>query len=250
MSDATRQPCASARACGCALARRGRCVAVDRASPRSRSRCSPALTWDTWGDLGRDTGYDLVAGARVAHGQLPVRRLHLLLRAARAVARSGSPRRSAEHGIGAARSPSAWSIADRDRRARPTRSRGRSSGRSARSSRRRITARVAFAPTNFSFVAPAHATRRRSAILLALRLPARARPLPATGARGWLVARRGLRRARRADAARVRGRRARSAAPCGSGLAPRSGAAAASRACWCLAAPALADPARRSTARS
>jgi hypothetical protein len=29
------------------------------------------LTWGTWGDLGRDTGYDLVAGARVAHGQLP-----------------------------------------------------------------------------------------------------------------------------------------------------------------------------------
>src|SRR3954451_14312201 len=30
-----------------------------------------ALTWGTWGDLGRDTGYDLVAGSRVAHGQLP-----------------------------------------------------------------------------------------------------------------------------------------------------------------------------------
>jgi hypothetical protein len=29
------------------------------------------LTWGTWGDLGRDTGYDLVAGSRVAHGQLP-----------------------------------------------------------------------------------------------------------------------------------------------------------------------------------
>jgi 4-amino-4-deoxy-L-arabinose transferase-like glycosyltransferase len=29
------------------------------------------LTWHTWGDLGRDTGYDLVAGSRVAHGQLP-----------------------------------------------------------------------------------------------------------------------------------------------------------------------------------
>jgi Dolichyl-phosphate-mannose-protein mannosyltransferase len=29
------------------------------------------LTWGTWGDLGRDTGYDLVAGTRVAHGQLP-----------------------------------------------------------------------------------------------------------------------------------------------------------------------------------
>jgi 4-amino-4-deoxy-L-arabinose transferase-like glycosyltransferase len=28
-------------------------------------------TWATWGDPGRDTGYDLVAGARVAHGQLP-----------------------------------------------------------------------------------------------------------------------------------------------------------------------------------
>jgi hypothetical protein len=30
-----------------------------------------ALTWGTWGDLGRDTGFDLVAGSRVAHGQLP-----------------------------------------------------------------------------------------------------------------------------------------------------------------------------------
>jgi hypothetical protein len=30
-----------------------------------------ALTWNTWGDLGRDTGYDLVAASRVAHGQLP-----------------------------------------------------------------------------------------------------------------------------------------------------------------------------------
>jgi hypothetical protein len=29
------------------------------------------LTWGTWGDLGRDTGYDLVAGARVAHGHAP-----------------------------------------------------------------------------------------------------------------------------------------------------------------------------------
>jgi hypothetical protein len=30
-----------------------------------------ALTWGSWGDIGRDTGYDLVAGSRVAHGQLP-----------------------------------------------------------------------------------------------------------------------------------------------------------------------------------
>jgi hypothetical protein len=30
-----------------------------------------ALTWGTWGDIGRDTGYDLVAGSRVAHGHLP-----------------------------------------------------------------------------------------------------------------------------------------------------------------------------------
>jgi hypothetical protein len=30
-----------------------------------------ATTWGTWGDIGRDTGYDLVAGSRVAHGQLP-----------------------------------------------------------------------------------------------------------------------------------------------------------------------------------
>src|SRR5919201_6596337 len=30
-----------------------------------------ALTWGTWGDIGQDTGYDLIAGAHVAHGQLP-----------------------------------------------------------------------------------------------------------------------------------------------------------------------------------
>ncbi len=30
-----------------------------------------ALVWGTWGDLGRDTGYDFVAATRVAHGQLP-----------------------------------------------------------------------------------------------------------------------------------------------------------------------------------
>ncbi len=30
-----------------------------------------AVTWATWGDPGRDTGYDLVAAARVAHGQIP-----------------------------------------------------------------------------------------------------------------------------------------------------------------------------------
>jgi len=30
-----------------------------------------ALTWNTWGDVGQDTGYDLVAGALVAHGQVP-----------------------------------------------------------------------------------------------------------------------------------------------------------------------------------
>ena len=30
-----------------------------------------AVTWQTWGDLGRDTGYDLVAGSRIAHGELP-----------------------------------------------------------------------------------------------------------------------------------------------------------------------------------
>lgn len=32
-----------------------------------------ALTWATWGDLSSDTGYDLVAGERVANGELPYR---------------------------------------------------------------------------------------------------------------------------------------------------------------------------------
>jgi hypothetical protein len=30
-----------------------------------------ALSWGAWGDLGSDTGYDIVAGARVAHGHFP-----------------------------------------------------------------------------------------------------------------------------------------------------------------------------------
>jgi Dolichyl-phosphate-mannose-protein mannosyltransferase len=30
-----------------------------------------ALTWNTWGDLGRDTGYDLLAASRTADGELP-----------------------------------------------------------------------------------------------------------------------------------------------------------------------------------
>ena len=30
-----------------------------------------ALTWRAWGDLGQDTGYDMLAGIRTAHGQLP-----------------------------------------------------------------------------------------------------------------------------------------------------------------------------------
>jgi hypothetical protein len=29
------------------------------------------VAWGTWGDIGRDTGYDFVAATRVAHGQLP-----------------------------------------------------------------------------------------------------------------------------------------------------------------------------------
>lgn len=29
------------------------------------------ITWNTWGDIGSDTGYDLVAGTRVAHGEFP-----------------------------------------------------------------------------------------------------------------------------------------------------------------------------------
>ena len=32
-----------------------------------------ALTWGTWGDLDSDTGYDVVAGSRVADGELPYR---------------------------------------------------------------------------------------------------------------------------------------------------------------------------------
>jgi hypothetical protein len=32
-----------------------------------------ALTWETWGDLHSDTGYDLQAGIRVAHGAVPYR---------------------------------------------------------------------------------------------------------------------------------------------------------------------------------
>ena len=54
---------------------------VDTLRVRSRTRAVALLgglctllvllTWGTWGDVARDTGYDLVAGARVAHGELP-----------------------------------------------------------------------------------------------------------------------------------------------------------------------------------
>src|SRR5262245_13283271 len=61
---------------------RGRAVAQTRSFAMSADGIAVAglvllgaalivLTWGTWGDLGRDTGYDLVAGSRVAHGQLP-----------------------------------------------------------------------------------------------------------------------------------------------------------------------------------
>jgi len=30
-----------------------------------------AMTWGTWGDLGHDAGYDLLAGAKIEHGQYP-----------------------------------------------------------------------------------------------------------------------------------------------------------------------------------
>ena len=43
-----------------------------------------ALTWGTWGDLAKDTGYDLVAAQRIAAGEAALRRLRLLLRPARA----------------------------------------------------------------------------------------------------------------------------------------------------------------------
>ena len=30
-----------------------------------------AFTWNRWGNVDNDTGYDTLAGIRVAHGQLP-----------------------------------------------------------------------------------------------------------------------------------------------------------------------------------
>jgi hypothetical protein len=56
-----------------------RALGLDRARPDVLSAATLALlvaalstfTWGTWGDLTRDTGYDLVAAARVAHGGIP-----------------------------------------------------------------------------------------------------------------------------------------------------------------------------------
>src|SRR5215218_9257254 len=56
---------------------RERAVALTRGDARWAALAGVVLvalllaTWDTWGDLAHDTGYDFIAGQRVADGQLP-----------------------------------------------------------------------------------------------------------------------------------------------------------------------------------
>lgn len=58
----------------------GRRVAIDRAAVRTWAPAVTlavitvalfALTWATWGDIGSDTGYDVIAGVRLSHGDVP-----------------------------------------------------------------------------------------------------------------------------------------------------------------------------------
>ena len=115
-------------------------------------RAARRLTWGAWGDLGQDTGYDLVAGSRVAHGQLPyVDFVYYYGPLAPFVL--GLAAWIGGAGVGPAIAVGLASrVVDRrpDLRARAHLLRAAAGGILAGA----IVAGVAFAPTNFSFVLP------------------------------------------------------------------------------------------------
>ncbi len=140
------------------------------------------LTWQSWGDLGSDTGYDLVASQRLADGEIPYRDFPYfygpLAPAVGAlfvlVGGSGlGPFIALGMILAAAIIFTAYALARVV--AGPL-----ASGLAAA-----ITATVAFAPTNFSFVLP-HTHSATIGLLAALLFLLGVSRFAADGARGWL----------------------------------------------------------------
>ena len=141
------------------------------------------LTWHTWGDLGRDTGYDLVAGARVAHGQLPYVDFvyyygplaPMLLGLAAAIGGAGlAPAIGLGLVIAYAIVLAVYALARTQ------------SGPLGAWLAAAITAGVAFSPTNLSFVLP-HSYSATLAVLATLGFLLSLYRAQATGAERWLV---------------------------------------------------------------
>ena len=110
-----------------------------------------ALTWQTWGNIGVDTGYDFVAGSRVADGEIPYRDFTyfygpLAPAVAGLSALLGGDGIATFVGLGLAIAIAivfaTYAVARL------------AAGPAASAAAAGITAGVAFAPTNFSFVLP------------------------------------------------------------------------------------------------
>jgi hypothetical protein len=143
-----------------------------------------AVTWQTWGDPGQDTGYDLVAGARVADGQLPYVDFTyyygplapFLLGLADVLGGGGLAPATGLGILLAAAIVLATYLLGRGHA-------GVLGGFLAAA----LVAPIAFAPTNFSFVQP-HSYSAPLAILVALCFLLALGRYTQTGVRGWLVA--------------------------------------------------------------
>jgi hypothetical protein len=142
------------------------------------------LTWHTWGDLGRDTGYDLVAGARVAHGQLPYVDFvyyygplaPMLMGLAALVGGTGlAPAVGLGLAIAYAIVLAVYALARTQ------------SGPLGAALAAAITAGVAFSPTNFSFVLP-HTYSATLAVLMTLGFLLALHRAEVTARDRWLVA--------------------------------------------------------------
>ena len=168
------------------VASRGRRSRVARLARCSRP-CS-RLTWGTWGDLDSDTGYDVVAANRVAQ----TARSRTSTSSYYYGPLAPAPRRPGDlarrRGRHAPSRRSASLLDGGDRRSPPTRSRARSSGRSAPFLAAAITDAVAFIPNNYS----ASSCRTPCAATLGM-LRARSgccsasRQRPRKGTTAWLV---------------------------------------------------------------
>ncbi len=142
------------------------------------------LTWHTWGDIGRDTGYDLVAGARVAHGQLPYVDFvyyygplaPMLVGLAAFIGGTGL---APAVGLGLAL---AYSIVLAVYALARTQS-----GPLGASLAAAITAGIAFSPTNFSFVLP-HTYSATLAVLMTLGFLLALHRAEVTARERWLLA--------------------------------------------------------------